>query len=380
MANQEVNAAQLMAAMTETMRMVAETQAQLAGTQAAQRVYQDTYSAKELERMAQEFMKQSPTFERGKDRWQDFSRRFIISKNRFHVSDEIAKEVLWNAIRGRSSRIVISSMAPTEGAYANVTFTNYMNEMAEKFTPASESLQMKTEYKSRVQVKSEDVQTYINEKYEMFKLAYPGGDQDLSDFYVEVTKGIANKYVRNNLWSYQATSVADYGTKAVFWVQVERQRIANGDSETGNLEGLVPVTRTGNKGGKEEPMEIDTIRQEEDDEDDSEECECAALQEQGFRGNCYYCQRRGHLLRSCPRKSAGLPKIRNPGTNSGKPSYQKQVKTGTYTQKKYPQKTYPGKKVNHITEEAENVDEDEYEEEQEEQEAEESAHFLGKPL
>ena len=57
-------------------------------------------------------------------------------------------------------------------------------------------------------------------------------------------------------------------------------------------------------------MEVDHLRREEDEEEEDDECECMALHEQGFRGVCYYCQRKGHLMRGCPRKSAGLPKIR----------------------------------------------------------------------
>ena len=32
---------------------------------------------------------------------------------------------------------------------------------------------------------------------------------------------------------------------------------------------------------------------------------------------CYHCQRKGHMLRSCPRKSAGLPKVRADAANQG---------------------------------------------------------------
>ena len=62
-------------------------------------------------------------------------------------------------------------------------------------------------------------------------------------------------------------------------------------------------------------MEVDVLHGGETEEDDA--CECAALQDQGFQGPCYFCQRRGHMLRNCPRKAAGLPKIVPLGSGGG---------------------------------------------------------------
>ena len=151
-----------------------------------------------------DFMKNCPTFERGKDRWADFADWFTFQKNTHEIDDRYAKIALWGAIHGRSSRLVITSMKPNVRPYEAMDFAEYLQAMGNKFTPATESLQMKSEYKGRVQGKNEDVQNYITEKYELFKVAYPNVE-DLSDFYIEATKGVANKYVRNNLWGLRAT-------------------------------------------------------------------------------------------------------------------------------------------------------------------------------
>ena len=44
----------------------------------------------------------------------------------------------------------------------------YLRRMGEKFTPAAESIQMEAEYRSQKQGNNEDVQNYINAKYELF--------------------------------------------------------------------------------------------------------------------------------------------------------------------------------------------------------------------
>ena len=275
-----------------------------------------------------EFSKVKPTFERGRDRWVDFARRFNGTRIEYGVNDQQAKWVLFNAIVGASSRLVISSMDPTAGDWAGMTFQAYMQRMGEKFTPASESLQMEAEYKARKQGKSEDVQNYINAKYELFQSAYPEAPpRAVAEFYRETTKGFLNKTVRDQMFFYEAASVEAFGARAVSLVQVERMRIKLGDSDTTSMDGLIPVTKPMNDETtrkRPEPMEVDALTNryaDEDEEEGEEWCECAAMQEKGFRGPCYYCSRQGHMVRSCPRKAAGLPKVLNPA-NDRRPRFQ----------------------------------------------------------
>jgi len=270
-----------------------------------------------------EFARNRPTFERGRGRWVDFAQRFDGARQDHGVGDQQAKWVLYNAIEGQSSRLVIASMNPTRGDYVQMSFSDYLSKMGDKFTPAAESVQMEAEYKTRKQGKQEDVQNYVNAKYELFQLAYPNAQaRDVEEFYREATEGFLNKYVRDQMFSFQPTNVETFGARAVHLVQIERRRIRIGDSDTGSMDGLIPVTRPMQEvGGRRrgEPMEVDALyaagQETEDDEDG--DCECMALQEKGFRGPCYYCYRQGHILRNCPRKSAGLPKVANPGDRDG---------------------------------------------------------------
>jgi len=320
-----------------------------------------------------EFANKKPTFERGTSRWADFAYLFARSRERYRATDVQAKEVLYEAIVGQSGRLVISSMSPRNAEYVNMEFDEYMRLMGEKFTPAAESLQMKSEYKSRIQGKSEDVQNYLNAKYELFRLAYPNA-QDMADFYSEATRGILNKYVRDNMWRYRAENFAAFGAEAVALVQIERQRIAYGDSEDRSMLGLIPVTRTPQRvNEKGEPMEVDALAHREEGYEDEEEeenpdfCECMALHESGFRGPCYYCQQRGHMLRNCPRKSAGLPKVYNRGGGTYGRGRGAPMSNRGYTPTNrgrgrggYNHGTYPNRggntRVNHIEKESEEAE------------------------
>jgi hypothetical protein len=86
------------------------------------------------------------------------------------------------------------------------------------------------------------------------------------------------------------------------------------------MDSLASVTKiVANQTGAD-AMEIDHLRHEADKEmeEDFGECECMAMHEQGFQGPFIYCHKKGHMARSCSRKSAGLPKIRVAGiTNQG---------------------------------------------------------------
>ena len=58
------------------------------------------------------FTRDRPTFRRGRDRWNDFAIRFQAAMRDHGITEEQAKWVLYNAIGGQSSRLVISSMNP----------------------------------------------------------------------------------------------------------------------------------------------------------------------------------------------------------------------------------------------------------------------------
>ena len=117
------------------------------------------------------------------------------------MRDKQTKWVLFNAVRGQSSRLVITSMGPKFPAARNITFNKYLRRMGEKFTPAAESIQMESEYRGKKQAKTEDVQNYINAKYELFQLVFPNTqERDRVEFYCETTERFINKDVQDQMF------------------------------------------------------------------------------------------------------------------------------------------------------------------------------------
>ena len=152
--------------------------------------------------------------------------------------------MLYDAITGSSSRLVITSLSPELPTAQWMTFGEYLQRMGEKFMPAAESIQMEAEYRDRKQGEYEDVQNYINAKRELFLLAFPNAQvRDRVEFYRETTEGFLNKYVRDQMFCHEPTDVESFGARAVNVVQIEKRRIRIGDSDSKGLDGLIPVTR-----------------------------------------------------------------------------------------------------------------------------------------
>ena len=101
------------------------------------------------------FTRDRPTFERGRDRWNDFAIRFQGAMRDHGVTEEQAKWVLYNAIVGQSSSLVISSMNLELAAAQHMELREYLQRIGEKFTPTAKSIQMEAEYRSRKQGKNE---------------------------------------------------------------------------------------------------------------------------------------------------------------------------------------------------------------------------------
>ena len=57
----------------------------------------------------------------------------------------------------------------------------------------------------------------------------------------KTTEGFVNKYVQDQMFGYDATTVKTFWAQAVNVVQIERRRIRIGNSDTQTMDGLVPV-------------------------------------------------------------------------------------------------------------------------------------------
>ena len=82
------------------------------------------------------------------------------------------------------------------------------------------------------------------------------------EFYRETTEGFLNKYVRDQMFCFDANCVEAFGGRAVNVVQIERQRIRIRDRETNKMDRLIPVIwpiREDKPRARFEAMEVDVM-------------------------------------------------------------------------------------------------------------------------
>ena len=110
---------------------------------------------------------------------------------------------------------------------------------------------MKEEYLNRTQRAEEDVQSYVSEKTELFRAAFPHANpREWSRCWMETAEGLCNRYVRDRMMASKSRDTEDFVQQAVRAVQAERTRIRIGDSTEGR-DGLEPVSRRIGAGKRE---------------------------------------------------------------------------------------------------------------------------------
>ena len=146
---------------------------------------------------------------------------------------------------------MIVGMDPDRQAMRDILFGEYLERMREKFRPAAESIQMKEEYLNRTQRAEEDVQSYVSEKTELFRAAFPhASPREWSRCWMETAEGLCNRYVRDRMMASESRDTEDFVQQAVRAVQAERTQIRIGDSTEGR-DGLELVSRQIGAGKRE---------------------------------------------------------------------------------------------------------------------------------
>ena len=101
---------------------------------------------------------------------------------------------------------------------------------------------MKEEYLNRTQRAEEDVQSYVSEKTELFRAAFPHASQrEWSRCWMETAEGLCNQYVRDRMMASESRDTEDFVQQAVRAMQAEQAWIRIGDSTEGR-DGLEPVS------------------------------------------------------------------------------------------------------------------------------------------
>ena len=82
---------------------------------------------------------------------------------------------------------------------------------------------MREEYLNRTQRAEEDIQSYVSEKTELFRAAFPhASPKEWSRCWMETAEGLCNRYVRDRMMASESRDMEDFVQQAVRAVQAER--------------------------------------------------------------------------------------------------------------------------------------------------------------
>lgn len=257
---------------------------------AARRPHDDGALAN-LKREEDRFWKKNPLFFLGKETWGVFMNDFNLA-SRLIYDDQTKKQLLFQCLRGEAKILASNELYPTLRANEVLTFEQYQKKMNELFEPTSESENAKLEFTERQQLVGERPTTYFTVKQNLFDRAWPEEMRDMQFFFDETTKGLLNETMKASLWTMQFRSYSEYKDKLQFLAGMVQKRyrakeIAQSDTigaETFTV-GQQVTTSDGYQMVKMEPG-------------------IHALSEEDKV--CFYCRKKGHFVRNCPRKIAGL--------------------------------------------------------------------------
>ena len=216
-------------------------------------------------------------------------------ETRFWHEAEFQAQQLLRQFRG-SAAARVKSIGPGTAAWNrtiglgaepnhNVRFDSYLVEVENLFLPPAESVMARQQFLGRKQKATEDISTYLQDKFTFYRQAYSEAARATQGDFLrdEVIKGCFNHVIRRRLLESQPVGEADIRTAAISAVAIERQKFSMNCAESVNLDGLAASSKGSYTDGPE-MMEVNTIN---------------AFRKAEPTDICNRCHKTGHFAYQC---------------------------------------------------------------------------------
>ena len=167
----------------------------------------------------------------------------------------------------------------------NVRFDSYLVEVENLFLPPAESVMARQQFLGRKQKATEDISTYLQDKFTFYRQAYSEAARATQGDFLrdEVIKGCFNHVIRRRLLESQPVGEADIRTAAISAVAIERQKFSMNCAESVNLDGLAASSKGSYTQGAE-MMDVNSIN---------------AFRKAEPTDICNRCHKAGHFAYQC---------------------------------------------------------------------------------
>ena len=256
---------------------------------------------REERRGALDLMKAAPRFYMTEDTWEVFYHQFMNATRVCQVNEETFKIVLFNSLKGQALALACPDYAPQEPPYREMTGRDYALALQELFEPASETEQIRIEFKTRYQLPGEHPALYYRDKLRLFMRAYAPNMRDWMHFYDETISGLINQEMRRELRHFIPEPVSNHQAfkeQLQFNANVIRRRLIAGEIATS--EALGAEAHQSNVSYRVSKQYTRDVK--------SEMINAIGRQNKPA-GICWHCGEKDHYAGSCPRKASGLPAV-----------------------------------------------------------------------
>ena len=265
----------------------------------------DTFRRPTRDRLAAAFDKAVQPYDDTTTAWSDHWQNFLGCLYAHPVSDKIAKNVLYRKMKTGTFAIISEDLAPWKDDAMNaLTLEKYAELLEQLFQPPSESKALKMTFQERKQSEREHFETYVRQKFRLWKRSHGETSRDWDELFTQLTNGLLNKKARLYMRRYRATQppvISDYIKELGYYQNEMREKYLAGELAYPDIKGMESrdtyraLRLAQDVKVKDEPVCHLT-----------ESINALTLNKGKKPIICYKCGEEGHMQKECPRATSGL--------------------------------------------------------------------------
>ena len=253
---------------------------------------------------AANFEKSVPVYNEVTTAWSDHMVAVTACLYMNPVSDKIAKMVLFKKMDSQTFPVVSEGFAPYGEQAKDMNFMKYANLLGEVFQPASESKMLKLTFIECKQQPNEHYETYVRNKYRMWKRAYNEKSRDWDDLYINITNGLENRKARKYMKRFRKPEkdpdIKAYIIELGYYQAELREQYLAGEISYADLKGM--ESREFLRQNKAKAF----VKVKDEGVHTLDEGVHAMNIRSKPQLTCYGCGGHGHIRKNCPRETTGL--------------------------------------------------------------------------